>query len=148
MRILVVDDSKKNRVAAVDQLTAALHSVLALSDYTAAVEKVKETKPDVALLDLLMPAEAMTLGPEGQKYLGESICVGYPLAIKLALERVPLIAVATDTNHHNHPASAIMDWLSGEVISIGASKVVMMHAPMTDEGVKDWVKILTRLTRV
>lgn len=149
MRILLVDDSRKHRDAGVADLSALGHEVVALRDYSEVAKVVRGERFDVALLDLLMPAEAMTLGSAGLAHLGESFAVGYPLAVYLAARGVPFVAVATDTNHHNHPASAMMDWLVGDVVTINGGTVMFMHSPMkstSDGQVKDWAEVLRRLT--
>lgn len=144
MKILVVDDKNNNLLAALKQLEE--HDVTVENSYFTAMRIVRDgAKFDVAILDLLMPAEPDVLGSEGMVYLGEKIPAGYPLAIKLAMLGVPLITVATDTNHHNHPASAIMDWFDGETFRINGSKIVMMHAPRYDDNSKNWPRILAGL---
>jgi len=148
MRILLVDDSRKHREAGVADLTALGHEVVAFRDYAEIREVVKNESFDVALLDLLMPAEGMTLGSEGLAHLGEPFAVGYPLAVYLATQGIPFVAVATDTNHHNHPASALMDWFDGTVINISGSYVQFMHAPMkkvAEAWLKDWPRVLEKL---
>lgn len=148
MRILLVDDSRKHRDAGVADLTALGHEVVALGSYSDVAKTVREQQFDVALLDLLMPSEPMMLGGEGLSHLGEPFAVGYPLAVYLAVKGIRHVAVATDTNHHNHPASALLDWLSGERIGINGCSVTFMHSPMKtvgDKQVKDWSAVLRRL---
>lgn len=148
MKILLVDDTKRHREVGVADLTALGHEVVALGNYTDVAKLVREQKFDAALLDLLMPAEPMMLGGEGLSHLGEPFAVGYPLAVYLAMKGVPLVAVATDANHHNHPASAMMDWLSGESVSINGCSVAFVHSPMKtvgDKQVKDWSVVLKRV---
>ncbi len=150
MKILLVDDSRKHRDAGVADLSALGHEVTVLKSYSDVAEVVRTQQFDVALIDLLMPSEPMTLGTEGLEHLGESFSVGYPLAVFLATKGVKLVAVATDTNHHNHPASAMMDWLSGKVVNMNGSSVMFMHAPMKYVGsdqVKNWSLVLSRLLK-
>ena len=143
MKILLVDDSLAHRKAGEVQLTNA-HNLTTVADYTEAVSISRNSVFDVALLDLLMPSETMTLGAEGLKFLGEEIPVGFPLAIKMAVLGIPHIIVATDTNHHDHPASAIVDWFgSHESIKINDSTVHFIHSPLTTDCMKDWHAILT-----
>ncbi|MFA5777023.1 MAG: hypothetical protein WC906_01105 [Parcubacteria group bacterium] len=94
-----------------------------------------------------MPAEAEMLGGKGLEHLGQLIDVGYALAIKMAIEGVKLIGVATDTGHHDHPAGAMMDWFIGRTIMIGESKVILRHSPMNSDGTKNWLAVLEELTR-
>ncbi len=144
MKILIVDDSLAQRRAGKVQL-ASTHDLTMVADYTDAVELARNTAFDVVLLDLLMPAEEKTLGTEGLKFLGEEIPVGFPLAVKMALYNVPHIIVATDTGHHDHPASAIIDWFgSHEPIKINDSMVYFIHAPLTTDRVKDWHTIVEK----
>ena len=146
MKILLDDDSKKHRKAGVEQLSVLGHQVVALSGYEDAVNKVKlGEKFDVALIDLLMPTEGMTLGGEGLQYLGQPIDVGFSLAMKLALEGIKNVAVVTDMNHHMHPASALMDWFLGEKLTICGSKVRYYHARLMDDEVKNWAWALESL---
>ncbi len=144
MRILLIDDSKKHREAGVADLSAAGHEVVAVSEYSQIRSLLKDRSFDCALIDLLMPAEEMTLGPEGMNHFGEPFDVGYSLAVYLAIQGIPLVAVATDTGHHDHPASALMDWFHGEAFRVNQSTVCYMHAPMKKVGdayLKDWVKV-------
>ncbi len=149
MRILVLDDMKKHRVAAVEQLRVDEHEVVAVSSYEQAVNlAVNGEKPfDVALVDLLMPAETMTLGVEGMKFLGQPIDVGFSLSMKLAIHGVKRIAVVTDMNHHHHPASAIMDWFLGHELDICGCKVRFMQAWILENGAKDWRKALEEISK-
>jgi len=149
MRILLVDDSPSHREAGINDLEALGHEVVALDSYETVLKTADlGERFDVALLDLLMPAEAMMLGGDGLGHLGESFAIGYPLSAYLALKGVGLIAVATDTNHHSHPASAFMDWVACEPLEINSARVLWMHAPMKEvdgKWEKDWVKAFERL---
>ena len=146
MRILLVDDSPKHRRAGKRELEKLGHEVVTLSDYGEAHELAKTEVFDVALLDLLMPAEPTTLGTEGLKHLGREIGVGFPLLLALAHSGVGAIAVATDTNHHNHPLSAIVDWFGHRCpLAVNGKRVLVIHAPLRADGTKDWVAVLDAL---
>ena len=148
MKILLVDDSKKHRAAGLTDLTALGHEVIVLRDYSDVQMVVRQEHFDAALLDLLMPAEGMMLGGEGLSHLGQPLAVGYPLAVLLAAEGIRYVAVATDASHHDHPASALMDWMSGTEFNVNGNRVRFMHAPMKQiDGawVKDWPEVLKRL---
>ena len=146
MKILLVDDSVKHRRAGKRQLEALGHEVVALCDYTEAREEAKKGGFDVALIDLLMPAEPQTLGVEAVKeFVGTEIAIGFPMAISLAILGIGKIAVVTDTNHHNHPMSAAVDWFQGKVQIAGAS-VIITHAYLNSDGAKDWEAALKSLT--
>lgn len=147
MKILLVDDTKKHRKAGFEQLTALGHEVVALSSYADAAKVARNEKFDVALIDLLMPAEGMTLGGKGLEHLGQPIDVGYSLSIKLALEGIKLIGVVTDMNHHHHPATAIMDWFLGKNLEICGSRVRYMQAYLLEGDIKDWDFALETLLR-
>ena len=145
MRILLVDDSLAHRRAGKRQLEELGHEVVATSDYTEAQRMAEKEQFDAALIDLLMPAEPTTLGSEAIKeYVGTEIEVGFPLMLALTMAGIPLVAVATDTNHHNHPASAMVDWF-GEPMTINGATVLIMHAPMCENGAKNWGEILHRV---
>ena len=142
-----MDDSLKHRRAGISQLERLGHEVVPFSSYWEAREAVwGGANFDVALLDLLMPAEANTLGLEGQKkWLGVEMDFGIGTAIEMARLGVLFVAVATDSNHHNHPASAMIDWFNRKPFKVNDSKIVIMHSP-TCEGVKDWELVLEILT--
>ena len=136
-KILVIDDTKKHVAAAQTQLEALGHEIVVRRDYAEVFRMSREdiSTFDVALIDLMMPAETMTLGERGMEYIGQSIMVGYPLSIFLAQSGVNRVVVVTDTNHHDHPASAIMDHM--RPVNINGSVVKYLHARIID-GCKDW----------
>lgn len=146
MKILLVDDSVRHRRAGKKQLEALGHEVVAVSDYGEARKLAKEGEFDVALLDLLMPAEATMLGSDARtEHVGREIAIGFPLLLSLA-ELVGKIAVATDTNHHGHPMSAAVDWFSGDrKLVVDGATVLIMHAPMCEDGTKNWGEVLERM---
>jgi len=98
---------------------------------------------DAVLSDLLMPASRMTMGPDGLKYVGQEMPVGFALTLKAVLAGAKHVAVVTDTNHHNHPASAMLDAFSSRCphehdsegrptrFVINGAKVGYYHSPMT-----------------
>jgi CheY-like chemotaxis protein len=120
------------------------HEVVQFSSYWEAREAVRSgQKFDAALLDMLMPAEAHTLGTDGQtKWLGVEMDFGTVTAFELARLGVKLVAVATDSNHHSHPASAMVDWFDKEHFWVNQALVIIMHSPMRDDGTKDWAEVL------
>jgi CheY-like chemotaxis protein len=146
MKILLVDDNARHRRAGEQQLKALGHEVVALSGYSDVPERVRTESFDAALLDLLMPAEPMMLGDKARaKHVGEEMGIGFALLLTLA-GHVKLIAVATDTNHHDHPMSALVDWFYHKDLVVNGSRALIMHAPMLDGGIKDWATVLERLT--
>lgn len=146
MKILLVDDNVRHRRAGKNQLEALGHEVVTVSEYGDARKLAKEGGFDVALLDLLMPAEATMLGSDARtEYVGREIAIGFPLLLSLA-GLIGKIAVATDINHHNHPMSAAVDWFLGDrKLVVNGATVLIMHAPMSEDGTKNWGKVLERL---
>ncbi len=145
MRILLADDQVRQRRAGKTQLETAGHEVTVVGQYNEARELAKQEPFDFALIDLLMPAEASTLGDEGIKHLGEQDGFGFPLAIELAHLNVGAIAVVTDMNHHNHPMAAVVDWFLGRVLSINNKTVIIRQAVLTSDGNKNWLVALEEL---
>ena len=98
---------------------------------------------DIVLSDLLMPASGMTMGDKGMKYVGQEMPVGFALALMAAIHGARYIAVVTDTNHHDHPASAMLDPFASRCphehntagvpvrFVINGAKVGYYHSPMT-----------------
>lgn len=150
MKILLVDDTKKHREAGIADLTALGHDVVAFDNYESVLAMRPEvlTAFDVALLDLLMPAEYCgALGGAGLEFLGQPFAIGYVLSVHLARSGIRHTAVATDMNHHHHPAASLMDTVNGPFL-VNGNRILWTHAPMKDvEGirVKDWSGVLTRV---
>jgi len=146
MRILLLDDSVKHRRAGVKQLQALGHEVVALSDYGEARKRCETEHFDVALLDLLMPAEPTTLGDEARKeFVGREIAIGFPLVLDISRRNIGKIAVVTDMNHHNHPMSAAVDWFRGATLLVNGAEVSIIHAPLCEDGSKDWGMVLAQI---
>ena len=152
-KILVCDDDQRHLDAAVEQLSRG-HELTCVDSYEEAIGLLKpSTNIEVLLSDLLMPAEPYALGPQGMKFLGTSIPIGLILALRAAKVGVPLIAVVTDANHHNHPMSAAVDWLNPAywndkvtgLLHIEGSRVLIAHALLLADGRKDWAKALSVL---
>lgn len=142
MRILLVDDNVRHRRGGVKQLQALGHEVVAFCDYGEARAQAKDEHFDIALLDLLMPAEPTTLGDEARKeFVGREIAIGFPLVLEMS-RYIGQVAVATDMNHHSHPMSAAVDWFIGATLSVNGAVVRIMHAPLCEDGTKDWGKVL------
>ncbi|MDP3710113.1 MAG: hypothetical protein Q8R29_00090 [bacterium] len=95
--------------------------------YFVAEEKAREAsrnRPDfdVVLTDLLVPASRKAQGPEGKKFIGQEMPLGSIIALRALSAGVKMVAVVTDMNHHNHPASAAFDGFMP--FSIGDTKVI------------------------
>jgi CheY-like chemotaxis protein len=84
---------------------------------------------DVVLLDLLMPASPSAQGPEGMKHVGKEMPIGTFLVLLAMSAGVKNIGLVTDTNHHNHPASACLDPINRKVIKIGDVRVLATNYP-------------------
>lgn len=82
---------------------------------------------DVVLTDLLMPAGPMAQGGVGLQYVGQEMAVGWALALQAAKNGAKHVAVVTDTNHHHHPASAMLDYLDGHFFMIDGARVLMTN---------------------
>lgn len=112
--------------------------------------KVKETCRvpywDVVLCDLLMPASRESMGDKGMEFVGKEMPVGTSLALLAALNGAKYVAMVTATNHHHHPASAMLDRLGGSYwkgneqepnFVINGAKAMFVHAPFVPDPVKD-----------
>lgn len=109
--------------------------------YYKAKEVAKEkatTHPDfeVFLGDLLVPASSQAMGPDGEEFIGQEMPLGTSLAFLALSQGIKLVAVVTDTNHHNHPASATFD-VFRKVFSIGDAKVFLTNESVVDYLDKD-----------
>lgn len=130
--------------------------------YYAAEKQAKDVcRPpvyDAVLCDLLMPAGKDRQGPIGDKFVGKEIPVGFSLALLAALRGAKYVAVVSATNHHEHPASAMLDRLSGSggywddeeskpLFTINGATVGFFPYPECKNGGKDWGKVLAVLMR-
>jgi CheY-like chemotaxis protein len=148
MKILVVDDSKKNLLSA-QPLVVDGHTVMAVSSYEEAIELLKpQNEYDVLLTDMLMPAEPYMLGIKGLSFLGHEIPIGFVLMLLAGLNGVKFAIMATDTNHHDHPMSASVDWLHTNPVRINGMLAWFTHAYLNADGSKDWKTLLERLSRM
>jgi len=64
---------------------------------------------DAVLTDLLVPASRQAQGPHGEQFVGKEMPLGTTIALLALMAGVKKVAVVTDMNHHNHPASAALD---------------------------------------
>lgn len=151
MKILVIDDSPLHHASA--RQTLGGHEVTIASTYDEAHRLLNGVTEgfthesgqsfEAVLSDLLMPASEMTMGPEGEKYVGQEMPVGFALSLMAALNGAKYVAVVTDTNHHDHPASAMLDAFASRCphehgtvgrpprFVINEAKVGYYHSPMT-----------------
>ncbi|MCX6761523.1 MAG: response regulator [Candidatus Moranbacteria bacterium] len=165
LKILVVDDNQKHLDSALATLKD--HNVTICNNYDEAVnllegqyvdpkgkscysfEEGAKALPywDAVLCDLLMPAGENEQGPRGMRYVGQEMPVGWALALSAAFKGAKYVAVVTDMNHHNHPASALLDGLKGKVIKVEGAKVLMTNNPrfIGVGGAKDWGMVLQKI---
>jgi len=104
-------------------------------------EELRPKQFDAVLSDLIMPASREPLSPDGLKFAGQLMPVGFALALLAAKNGAKYVAVVTATNHHNHPASAMLDRLSsaywsGEpaAFTINGATAGFYHAPSRQVG--------------
>lgn len=130
-RILVIDDSPHHLEAA--RRTLGQYELTCCSSHAGADELLSYRGPqwDAVLCDLLMPAGGMEQGYAGNQYVGQEMPVGWSLALRAAAKNVPFVAVLTDTNHHHHPASAMLDEINEIILDIDGTKMLMTNCPLT-----------------
>ena len=146
MKILVIDDSPVHQAAAKKQLTE--HDLAVVGSYDEAVRLLEPHISasgrwdrgecpkhgfDVVLTDLLMPASGMLQG-EGRKFVGQEMPVGIFLALLAAKNGAKHVAVFTDSDHHDHPASACFDpFNEGKYMSVAlpvaGAQVILVNNP-------------------
>ncbi|MBI2146685.1 response regulator [Candidatus Woesearchaeota archaeon] len=155
--ILVIEDTLKHRESAQVQLKE--HKLVVLTNYEEGQKALESGYHyNVLLTDLMMPKGGRsTMGPEGMKYIFDLLPFGFPLAFLAAKIKIPYIGIVTDINHHDHPISAAIDPISGGywrdssseqyLYTINDSKLGIFHAPFTDDGRKDWNKVLEVLQK-
>ncbi|MBI2410921.1 MAG: response regulator transcription factor [Candidatus Kerfeldbacteria bacterium] len=163
MRILVIDDNQHHLNSAKELLKE--HKVTLCSTADEAIELLEPQYDDVifhrlwsekgweeasqvarlpywdvVLSDLLMPAPKRNLSYFGEKFIGQEMPVGWAFVLRATLEGAKFAAVVTATNHHNHPASALLDPLGSAYwednrenapkFTINGATVGFYHAPM------------------
>jgi len=146
MKILVIDDNPIHIASA--QVFAVDHELTTAADYDEAI-KLLEDKWDVVLCDLLMPAGFDKQGPIGKKFSGQEMPVGFGLALMFALRGAKYVAVATDSNHHDHPASAMFDYLgaynSNPCFNVNGAHLGFYFTPCLDGEGKNWKNVLNKV---
>jgi len=83
---------------------------------------------DAVLSDLLLPASKYMLGDRGMQHVGKEMPLGTILAFLALAAGVKRVAVVTDTNHHDHPASAAFDAFAGDMFSPGDTRVLCTNS--------------------
>jgi len=108
MRILVIDDNAINQMAAEAQFEG--QDLTVVSTYDEGRKAIERgIGYDAVLVDLLMPASGHMQGSDGRKFVGQEMPVGIFLATLAAVKGAKYVGLFTDSNHHNHPASACID---------------------------------------
>jgi CheY-like chemotaxis protein len=120
MKILVIDDSHLHQASAQQTLQGHDFVIAKTHDEARTLldgDRDRSIAPqsfDVVLSDLLMPAGKKTQGPKGERYVGQEMPVGFALALLAVVRGAKYVAVVTDTGHHDHPASAMLDPFASE----------------------------------
>ena len=151
MKILVVDDNATYQQSARD--TLANHDLTVVGTYDEAQALLAPNHNfEVVLCDLLLPASGQSLGTRGEQYRGKEMPVGIFLALLAARNGADYVAVLTDANHHQHPASACFDAFNpkGEnrpnSFMVEKTKFLLCNGcAFADGASKDWGKLLTYL---
>lgn len=156
MRILVFDDNPVHRAAAISQLSG--HEVVVVETYDQAEEMLKkevwsgEPNPkcqqfDVVMTDLMVPPSDQNLSNMAKEvHMGKGMPLGTFIAIRAMSVGVKKVAIVTDANHHEHPASAALDDLEG--FAAGDIKLYCTNTAVRKENgvtVKQWWFVLERL---
>ena len=122
MRILVFDDSPQNQQSARAQFKD--HDLTVIGTFNEASDLLtplvygdqpnpKFRKFDVVLTDMMVPASDRSLGGSARNYAGQEMPLGSIIALQALYAGVKKVALVTDTNHHDHPASAALDSFQG-----------------------------------
>ena len=144
LNILVIDDSEANLKAATEQLAG--HNVVTESSFSSARHQLDpeasykrfKGKFDAVLVDLLMPMDVVNagngstfsgtyMGDKGLAFVGQELPLGIFLVLYAAKVGVKNIALLTDADHHDHPASACLDMFQGKPMVIGDAKVLLTN---------------------
>jgi hypothetical protein len=108
MKILVLDDSKLHRRVACAVLKD--HNLTVVGTYGEAEMAILDEDFDAALIDSRVPASPQTRQTAlGQMYMGTEQILGPTLALLAITRGVKRVAVITDADHHDDPASAAFD---------------------------------------
>ncbi len=82
---------------------------------------------DAVLCDLLMPAGKKSQAGPGLEHVGKEMPVGWSLALRAAMKGAKYVAVASDMNHHDHPASAMLDHVGKHRFNIDGARVLLTN---------------------
>jgi len=133
MRILVIDDNATH--CQVAQKLLGDHDLTVVGTYDEGQELLCSSEPfDAVLTDLMLPGSAKAQIPNSP-LIGAEMPIGTTLAFLALRQGCKRIAVVTDTNHHDHPASAAFDIFRSEkdrgrnhVFSVGDARVLCTNS--------------------
>ncbi len=152
MKILVIDDTQAHLDAATQTLSD--HEVVLCSSYDEALKLLEQKRDeekferlykeyagnyrkatdesllpywDAVLCDLLMPAGKDAQGDKGYQFIGKEMPVGWSLALVAASRGAKYVAVVSDTGHHDHPASAMLDRINNHIFNIDDARVLLTN---------------------
>lgn len=140
------DASMEENIAANRHFCRQMHKVI-----------IPNPRFDVVLTDLLMPASKRVMAGDGLKYVGQEMSVGFGLLLMAVQCGARFAAVVTDTDHHKHPASAMLDPFAsicpheynsyGEPprFTMNGTIVGFYQAPLNEDGSKNWGRVLQHL---
>jgi|GEM_PF-1193492 len=153
LRILVLDNQELNRASATFQFAEG-NTLSVCETYKEAVDLLRTKQFDVVLLDLLMPPESFMLSGEAfERVIGSEFPAGIFVALVAARAGVKDIRIVTDASHHDHPATALIDFIPwGSALSCGSDSQITFEQARTvqipgsrdriNDSVKDWVSTL------
>lgn len=153
MRILLVDDNIVNRASA-QEILGGKHKLTIVESYEAAEKELTSgEKFEVVLVDLMLPSPGTALGQEAEaKYLGQEMPLGFPLMLLALKSGCKKVGIVTNTNHHDHPMSAVIDIFNdGPMIKpfiVGDACVVCCNRPVMENfkiKCKAWLPVLKAL---
>ena len=79
---------------------------------------------DIVLTDLLVPASRKSQGNKGMEFVGQEMPLGTTIALYALIAGIKMVAVVTDMNHHDHPASAALDSIDGTACMLEGIKIL------------------------
>ncbi|MCK4918371.1 MAG: hypothetical protein KAS02_01125 [Candidatus Pacebacteria bacterium] len=85
---------------------------------------------DIVMTDLMVLASRQAQDPEGEHYVGQEMPIGTTIALLSLCAGIKKVAVVTDQNHHDHPASAAFDCFSGKGKLEGVEIICTNHVGM------------------
>ena len=161
MKVLVIDDTKRHRVSAAQIFTGPEYELTIASSYDEAVKLLeveysgggidkngfaikKKELPywDAVLCDLLMPASGECCA--SCSLVGVEMPVGWSLALVAARRGAKFVAVVTDKDHHQHPASAMLDRLCEHVLNVDGARMLLTNNLGSGVGIRGTKSVCPR----